>query len=133
MKVNGTGSGFSPVDAEAALASEKAEAPQGAGEASGASAAAEEGVQAPPLTPGSQNARAPEMADLVADVNADFKAGKISAEAAVDKIVESVLDRQVGAAGSPALRAQVETALRQTLANDPFMGAQLNALRRKQG
>ena len=132
MKVNGTGPGLSPVDAEAALASEKAEASQSTRDGSGVFAATEGNIQAPLLTAGGQNTRAPDMANLVADVNADFKAGKISAEAAVDKIVERVLDRQVGTTGAPALRAQVETALRQTLANDPFVAAQVNALRRKQ-
>ncbi|MDX2021290.1 MAG: hypothetical protein SF187_13705 [Deltaproteobacteria bacterium] len=131
MKVNGTGSGLPPVDAEAADAATKAEPSQNASETQGASAA-ETNLQASPVSPNTQT-RAPEMATLVADVNADFQAGRITAEAAVDKIVQRVLDRQVGASASPALRAQVESALRQTLANDPFVGAQVSALQRKQG
>ena len=133
MKVNGTGAGVPSVDAEAFKASETSHA---AGSEKLESAAKnnitdEGGVQDSSLAAGSPSTRGAEMKRLVADIAADLKAGRIGTDAAVDKLVNRIVDRQVDSSASPALRAQVQAALRNTLQNDPFVGAQLSALGRR--
>lgn len=64
----------------------------------------------------------------VSDIGADLKAGRIAPEAAIDRIVERVLDRQLGQTGSPALRAQLGAALRESLADDPLLASKVRAL-----
>lgn len=132
MKVNGTGAGLPTVDAESMQAAETAaagnEKTEGTAPARGT---AEGGAETAAVTAGAQGSRAPEMSQLVADISADLKAGRIGADAAVDKVVSLIVERQVPAATSPALREQVQAALRATLQNDPFVGAQIGALRRR--
>jgi hypothetical protein len=68
------------------------------------------------------------QAAAVADIGAQLKAGKITAEAAIDKIVERVLDRHLGKQASAGLRAKIGTALRESLADDPLLAAKVRAL-----
>ena len=135
MKVNGTGPGVPPVDTESVGATETAGAAGGdkAESTAALKGSSGDGAQAAPLSAGSAGARAPEMARLVADISADLKAGQLSADAALEKLVHRILDRQVGVTAPPAVRASVEAALRDTLQNDPLVSAQLSALRRRQG
>lgn len=135
MKVNGTGAGLPTTATETVGATETAGAPGGdkAESTTALKGSSADGAQTAPLSGGSAGARAPEMARLVADISADLKAGQLSADAALEKLVHRILDRQVGADAPPAVRASVEAALRDTLQNDPLVGAQLSALRRRQG
>jgi hypothetical protein len=64
----------------------------------------------------------------MAALGADLKAGKVTAEAAVDQVVEQVLDRQLGKHAAVALRAKLGAALRQSLADDPLLAAKVRAL-----
>lgn len=79
-----------------------------------------------PSRPAPSNAAA-----SVRDVGAlstDVQAGRISAASAVDKIVQQVLDRQLGAGAPAAIRSKVEAALRDALESDPLLGEKLKAL-----
>ena len=64
----------------------------------------------------------------VSDIGADLKAGKITAQAALDRVVERVLDRQLGKKAGAALREKVGAALRETLTDDPLLAAKVRAL-----
>ena len=67
-------------------------------------------------------------ASCLADIGADLKAGKISAQTAIDKVVDRVLDRQLGKHASPALREKLAATLRESLADDPLLAAKVRAL-----
>jgi hypothetical protein len=64
----------------------------------------------------------------VADIAADLRAGAISREAALDRVIDRVLAQQVGPDAPPAVRAQVAAALRQALEDDPLLAQKLRAL-----
>jgi len=64
----------------------------------------------------------------VSDIGVDLKAGKITAETAIDRVVERVLDRQLGKKATTALREKVGAALRDSLADDPLLAAKVKAL-----
>jgi hypothetical protein len=77
-------------------------------------------------------ARSPAAAAVAApplgQLAADLAAGRISASAAVDRVVQQVLDRQLGTNAPAAVRAKVETALRDALETDPLLGEKLKRL-----
>jgi hypothetical protein len=77
---------------------------------------------------GAERPAAPRKASAIADIGADLKAGKITAEAAIDKVVERVLDRQLGKTAGAALRGKIGAALRESLADDPLLAAKVRAL-----
>ena len=140
MKVTGAGPGLPSADAaaggidatsgSAAAAGNEQVGGVGAGEASGVSGTTH--TDAAHAT--SESGRAAEMRHLVADLGADVTAGRLSPEAAVETLVSRVLDQRAGGVTpNPAVRAQLEAALRATLAEDPFVGAQLAALTRSRG
>ncbi len=150
MKVTGPGTG--PGASGGPDASSDAAAPAGPGDVQpgrrGAAAADAPGIEqrggsfadklATTTGPGESSfaARAPHPARLeatsgVRDVGAiatDLHAGRISAAAAVDKLVQQVLDRQLGAGAPAAIRSKVEAALRDALESDPLLGDKLKAL-----
>jgi hypothetical protein len=64
----------------------------------------------------------------VADIARDLKAGKITPQAAIDRVVERIVARQVGAKGPAAVREQLSAALRRTLEDDPMLAAKVRAL-----
>ena len=64
----------------------------------------------------------------VADIAAELRSGKLTREAAVDKVVERVLDRQLGASAPPAVRERVGAALRDALDTDPLLAEKLQRL-----
>jgi hypothetical protein len=67
-------------------------------------------------------------ASAVADIGAGLKAGRLTPEAAIAKVVEHVLERQLGKTASPALRAQLAASLRESLTDDPLLAAKIRAL-----
>ena len=77
---------------------------------------------------GAERPAAPRKASAIADIGADLKAGKITAEAAIDKVVERVLDRQLGKTAGAALREKIGAALRESLTDDPLLAAKVRAL-----
>ena len=64
----------------------------------------------------------------VSDIGADLKAGKLTPQAALDKVIERVLDRQVGRNAGADVRQKIGTALRESLADDPFLASKIRAL-----
>jgi hypothetical protein len=64
----------------------------------------------------------------ISDIGVELKAGKITPEAAINKVVERVLDRQLGKKAGAALREKVGAALRDSLADDPLLMAKVRAL-----
>jgi hypothetical protein len=66
----------------------------------------------------------------VSDVAADLKAGKISPQAAIDKVVDRILTQQLGQNAPAAVREKLATALRESLADDPLLAAKVRALGR---
>ena len=64
----------------------------------------------------------------VSDIGTALKAGKLTPQAAIDKVIERVLDRQVGRKAGPAVREKLSAALRESLADDPMLAAKVRAL-----
>jgi hypothetical protein len=64
----------------------------------------------------------------IADIVADLQTGKVSAQAAVEKVIERVLAQQVGPDAPLAVREQVGAALRRALEEDPLLADKLRAL-----
>jgi|SRR4051812_30911538 len=129
MKISGTGP---PLPPEEVPSSEEVKGANKGGFAErlerGADPAAAEGsVEARPpgqaVDPGRSAAIAP-----VADIAADLRAGAISPEAALDRVIDRVLAQQVGPDAPSAVRAQVAAALRQALEDDPLLAQKLRAL-----
>ena len=64
----------------------------------------------------------------VSDIGTALRAGKLTPQAAIDKVIERVLDRQVGRKAGAAVREKLSTALRESLADDPMLAAKVRAL-----
>jgi hypothetical protein len=64
----------------------------------------------------------------VSDIGAALKAGKLTPQAAIDKVIERVLDHQVGRKAGAAMREKLGAALRESLADDPMLAAKVRAL-----
>ena len=141
MKINGPGQPPTPAaegvaDATTPGAPDAADAPAGperladtrASEAGRAFAEklAETGAARGPEAGGA--ARGPEIA--VADLARDVEAGRLDARAAVDQLVERVVDAQLGPGAPAAVRDRVQAALRDALESDPLLVAKLGQLGR---
>jgi len=118
MKVSGPGSGVPP---EATGGVAEADQPDGKGFAEklhkGDEAAAPGGAEA-----------ATETRPVTGDLGAKLQAKEISPEAAVDKVIVRIVDRQLGADAPPAIRAKVEAALRDALESDPLLLEKVRSL-----
>lgn len=88
----------------------------------------EQAESASKATPGSAKATRARGAGTVADIGANLESGKISPRAAIDQVVERILDQQLAGRGDLALRAKVGAALRESLADDPLLAAKVRAL-----
>jgi hypothetical protein len=64
----------------------------------------------------------------VADIGKALRAGQITPEAALDRVVERIVARQVGVNGPAAIKKNLTAALCQTLEDDPMLAAKLRAL-----
>jgi hypothetical protein len=73
-------------------------------------------------------AQAPPPVGPLADIAADLQAGKISAQVALDRVVERVVTAQVGPTAPAAVRAEVTAAVRRALEEDPLLAQKLRAL-----
>jgi hypothetical protein len=63
-----------------------------------------------------------------AGIAAELDAGRLTPAAAVDKVLEQVLAKQVGADAPPAVRERVRAALQEALENDPLLAEKLRRL-----
>jgi hypothetical protein len=59
---------------------------------------------------------------------ADVDAGKLDARAAVNRLIDHVVDLQLGSDASPQAREQVAAALREAVASDPLIAEKLKQL-----
>ncbi len=64
----------------------------------------------------------------VNDLAADLKAGKLAPRAAIDKIVDRVVARQIGPETPAAVRDQVRAALQEAVESDPLLAEKLRQL-----
>ena len=72
--------------------------------------------------------QAAEATGPVADIGADLKAGKVTAQAAIEQVIARVLDKQIGTDAPAAVREQVGAALRDALESDPLLLDKVRAL-----
>lgn len=92
-------------------------------------AAGQPGAAPPASTKAPASMKAPASVDaLTSDIASDLKAGRIDAKAALDRVVERVLDQQLGKNAPAALRDQLREALRDTITSDPFLTDRLRGL-----
>ena len=64
----------------------------------------------------------------VSDIGAALKAGKLTPEAAIDKVIDRIVAQQLGIHAAPAAREKIGAALRERLADDPLLSAKIRAL-----
>jgi hypothetical protein len=64
----------------------------------------------------------------VSDIGAELRAGRLTPAAALEKVIDRVIDQQVGANAPAAIREQVGAALRRALEEDPLLAEKLRAL-----
>jgi hypothetical protein len=124
MKVNGPGS--KPPEGPGGVdKADKADRAGGKPQAAGKSFAETLGSGRPaPSAPQGAHPADP----LTGDITAELKAGKIDAKTALDRVVERVLDQQLGANAPATARDQLRAALRDTISSDPFLAERLRGL-----
>lgn len=83
----------------------------------------EAGVTTPSLRAGARVSDAG-----VSDLAADLKAGKLTPQAAIDKVLDRVVARQIGPEAPAAVREQVRAALQEALESDPLLVDKLRQL-----
>jgi hypothetical protein len=131
MKVTGSGAGAPGPGADPAAeatrsdATTKAEDPGAASRAEGTGQAFAEKLAGA----ASQGAAAPGGV-WMKEIAAEIDAGRLQPQAALDRVVDLVLARQLGEGAPPAMREQVRAALKDALENDPTLAEQLRALAR---
>jgi len=64
----------------------------------------------------------------VRDLASEIESGRLGSRAAMDQLIERVLDLQLGADAPAAMRDRVQTALRDALDSDPLLAAKLGQL-----
>jgi hypothetical protein len=64
----------------------------------------------------------------VSDIGKTLKAGQITPQEALDRVVERVIARQAGPHAPAAVKQHLSAALRQTLEEDPMLAAKIQAL-----
>lgn len=64
----------------------------------------------------------------IADVAAELSAGRITPQIALDRVIDSVVDHQVGRGAPAGVRERVSAALRAALEEDPLLAEKLKSL-----
>jgi hypothetical protein len=64
----------------------------------------------------------------VSDIGAQLRAGRITPQAAIDKVIDRIVTRQLGIHAGPAAKEKIGAALRERLADDPLLAAKVRAL-----
>ena len=65
---------------------------------------------------------------ITSDLAAELGAGKITAQAAIERVIQRVVDRQVGPDAPASVREKVRVALETALADDPVLSEKIKAL-----
>jgi len=79
---------------------------------------------------GAAQAEGPAAADPVRSVAADLRAGRITPEQAVDRLVEDTVSRRIGAQAPEAVRDRLRASLVDLLAHDPHLADLMKRLER---
>jgi hypothetical protein len=79
---------------------------------------------------GPAQADGPAASDPVRSVAADLRAGRITPEQAVDRLVESTVSRRVGVQAPEAVRERLRASLVDLLAHDPHLADLVKRLER---
>ena len=129
MKINGGGQPPVP-GANGVDASPRAEGLGETGAAVGPDKSGTTGKTFAETVGGPGPTRAAEVAGdpAVRALAAEVDAGKLDAHAAVDRLIEHVIDLQLGAGASPQAREQIGAALREAVASDPLIAEKLKQL-----
>lgn len=77
--------------------------------------------------PGRTTTSAPTRSS-VSDIGAALKAGKLTPQAAIDKVIDRIVAQQLGIHAAPAAKEKIGAALRERLADDPLLSAKVRAL-----
>jgi hypothetical protein len=64
----------------------------------------------------------------VSDIGAALRAGRITPQIAIDKVIDRIVARQLGIHAAPAAKERIGAALRERLADDPLLAAKVRAL-----
>ena len=124
-KVSGPGSGppvGGPTD------DQKSESPSGVGGARFADKLG--GTDATKRAGEPAAATGPQRTELTADIAAELTAGRIDPKAAIDRVIERVVDKQLGPGAPAAVREKVRAALESALADDPVLSDKIRSLAR---
>jgi hypothetical protein len=70
----------------------------------------------------------PAATHLVADITAELQAGRITPQVAMDRVINRIVDQQVGRNAPAGVRERVSQALRQALEDDPMLAEKLGSL-----
>jgi hypothetical protein len=73
-------------------------------------------------------AAAPPPGGLTADLAAELRAGKITPKAAVDRVIDRVVEKQLGAGAPTATREKLRAALEDAVADDPLLADKIRGL-----
>ena len=119
MKISGPGSKLPP-EAPGATDEAKRAAGSGFAEKVGANHAPNQVDPAVTLRTASSH--------LVADITAELHAGRITPQIALDRVIDRVIDQQVGPTAPAGVRERVSAALRQALEDDPLLAEKLRSL-----
>ncbi len=65
---------------------------------------------------------------LTADLSTDLRAGKITPKTAVDRVIDRVVEKQLGADAPPATREKLRAALEDAVADDPLLADKIRSL-----
>lgn len=130
MKVTSTGAGLPPTEGGTAepgdTAGPKGAAGPGFAEKLGGPLAAS--PTAPAQAPRQDGLAAAERPTPVRDIAAELRAGRIDSRTALDRVVDRIVDRQVGVSAPAPVRERIAAALRDALANDPMLVAKVRDL-----
>ena len=79
--------------------------------------------------PASDVAPAAAARGLTADVAAELAAGRIDPKAAIDRVIERIIDKQLGPGAPEAVREKVRAALQDAVADDPVLTDKIRSLK----
>jgi hypothetical protein len=65
---------------------------------------------------------------LTADLGAELRAGKITPKAAVDRVIDRVVEKQLGVNAPAATREKLRAALEDAVADDPLLADKIRGL-----
>ncbi|HET6283271.1 MAG TPA: hypothetical protein VFH73_20105 [Polyangia bacterium] len=73
-------------------------------------------------------AKAGGISGITSDIAAELKAGKLQPRAAVEQVMERLLQQHLTADAPPAVREKLRAALQETIDSDPFIAEKLRSL-----